>query len=234
MFAQFLSRLRAHWTSWVGLVSGILSILLTVRATVLTMNLEAALFWVGAYVCGTLAFVLVGWTQWRNLKNLKTPKVAFCDEVDAGVWEQHYRVLVKNVAGVTAKHIGLRLIRIEPDVPSLALWLNLHCMGVDRPNSALVDLNPGPPAKFDLFRIGRKQPGELDIAGETYEPVIPMQRYRVTLCLHGKDMPSQEKDFIFEPKGDGAFAFYTAPPTDNAPAVFSSTHSYDTPGSRGG
>jgi hypothetical protein len=85
-------------------------------------------------------------------------------------------------------------------------------MGFDRPHSALTDLDPGSPGKFDLFRVGRQRTGQLDIAGETYEPVIPMQKYRVTLCLHGKDMPSQEKDFIFEPKGDGTFAFYTAPP----------------------
>lgn len=62
-----------------------------------------------------------------------------------------------------------------------------------------------------MFRVGDKRPGQLELTGAAVEEVIPLIKYRLTIRLHGKNIPPLDKDFMFEPKSDGTFAFYAAP-----------------------
>lgn len=141
----------------------------------------------------------------KLLQELRTPKAVIVDEVEAGIWNHHYRIIVENVSNITTEHVGVLLIRSEPSMNHLPI--PLHCSHLVRPNSAGVDLDPGVQRKFDVFRFGSRQPGSLDVAGAAVEDVIPLQKYNLTLRIHGRNIPALDKDFIFEPQSDGKFAF---------------------------
>lgn len=147
----------------------------------------------------------------KTVQVCRTPKVVILDEVDPGEWRYHFRIKVKNESDSTAERVGVHLFRGDPFMSHLPV--PLHCSHEIRPHSDEVNLNPGATRTFDVLRIGSHVPGVLDIAGAKMEEVIPLQKYRLTLRVHGRDFPPTEKDFIFDPKPDGTFAFYAAPET---------------------
>ena len=68
---QLLERLSAHWRVWVGLISGPFSVILLLRAALLTTNADALWYWIGAYICGAISAAMFIWRQHIEIKKLQ-------------------------------------------------------------------------------------------------------------------------------------------------------------------
>jgi hypothetical protein len=198
--------LESIFQGWVSGVSGVLSVIAWLLATV--FQGFALPFW----LAGAIALLFACYKTWRREYEKTEPKLILHDKVtvDPGAGETHYRVEIENVSLTTLENCGVFLVESTP--PLRYTNVPLHHSGPKRNGSAQVSLNPGVKAGFDVFRV-RGNDWQVTGAFSDREFTISQAHYRLLLRAHGKDARKADKYFILEPGEGGLPKLYP----DNQP-----------------
>lgn len=183
----------------VALMTGGLS-LIAWLVVALSQNVKTQWTW---WICGAVALLVTAFRVWqkehRLLTDLKTPRLVFVDDIDAGRSGAHYRVKVRNRSLVNITNVNVMWLESRPSlVESL---IQLHCSGKTRPESGFVNLQPEGVAWFDVCRV-RNDNLEITGANPHQEFKIPKERYRVVLQMKADNMAPQEAVLILDATGD--------------------------------
>lgn len=142
---------------------------------------------------------------------LRRPRLKFdSNHIDAGSWERHFRVPVKNTSWGTTIH-DCEVVVADCD-PSIGQKLfRLHCMdqGVG-PDEERFDLKPGQSRMIDVVVIDNSGNWRLNAVafsvGINYD--VKKIKHRLTLIIHGRDAYPCKGVFVFEPTDDGSLELY--------------------------
>jgi hypothetical protein len=200
VFLEYLSALKS---AWVILLSGGISVLLSLIAAIAEWKWAPAwLFWVAAAV----AFLLASYEVWKRdhikLQHLLERKLEILFEATQPTYFQEhpgvplFRVCVWNTGSRTVDDVGVDAIRMEPadfeflPVPLQAMHLLMGPLDPDGrrffdvvqrfPNSSIQLVHSVPGAPCNL------QP----------------RKYRLTLQAHGRDAPAVERRFTLDVDGE--------------------------------